>query len=286
MAGYVPLALATALALHLAGERRAVALRRRRRDTRAKWRAWSFYAGLLTIFVALDTPIDSLSQQLFWVHMIQHVLLLTVAPPLIVLGAPWMSMWRPLPLGFRRRAARAVAWSPWLRPLRLTGRALGRPVGAWMAFSVNLVLWHVPAAYDLTLNHLGVHVLEHISFLVFGILLWAQVLESPPLRLRLRPDQRVYYIISAGVVSWLLSLVLAFAPTPLYPAYAHLPHRPGGISALVDQQLAAGVMLGPGSLTMTVFVFFGLYRWLDASDEDTHGRRGRRRHSAAGGVPR
>ncbi len=281
---YFPLALVwAAFALHLAGERRAAVLRGRPRDRRAKWRTASFYAGLATIFVALASPIESLSQKLFWVHMTQHVLLLTVAAPLIVLGAPWMSIWRPLPLGLRRRVARTVARSPWLRPLRVAGGALGHPTGAWLAFSINLVLWHIPWAYDLTLHHVAVHALEHTTFLLFGILLWAQVLDSPPLRSRLRPDQRVYYIVGSAVIGWLLSLVLAFAPTPLYPAYAHLSHRPGGISALTDQQLAGGVMLGPGSLTMTIFVFVGLYRWL-GTDEDSKRRAELRRPSV--GAPR
>jgi putative membrane protein len=195
-----------------------------------------------------------------------------------------MSIWRPLPLDLRRRVARTVVWSPWLAPVRAAGRALGRPLGAWLAFSLDLVLWHIPAAYDLTLANAWVHAAEHITFLLFGILVWALVLDSPPLRSHLRPDQRVYYIISAAVVGWLLSLVLAFAPTPLYPAYAHLAGRPGGISALVDQQLAAGVMLGPGSLTMTVFVFVGLYRWLGQDEEAVVGRRERR--TATRGVSR
>jgi putative membrane protein len=180
----------------------------------------------------------------------------------------------------------AAAWSPWLAPLRAGGRTLGRPLGAWLAFSLDLLLWHIPAAYDLTLSHVWVHAFEHITFVLFGILLWAQALDSPPLRLHLRRDQRVYYIISAAVVGWLLSLVLAFAPEPLYPVYAHIANRPGGISALVDQQLAAGVMLGPGSLTMTVFVFFGLYRWLESPDEEERTRGEPRRRPAAGGVPR
>jgi putative membrane protein len=283
---YLPLALCwAALALHLAGERRAVVLTGRPRDRRARWRAASFYAGLLTIFIALGSPIESLSQKLFWVHMTQHVLLLTVAAPLIVLGAPWMSIWRPLPLGFRRWAARGVASSPWMLPLRAVGRTLGRPMGAWLVFSINLVLWHIPALYDLTLRHLAIHALEHTTFLLFGILLWAQVLDSPPLRLRLRAIQRVYYIVAATVVGWLISLVLAFAPSPLYPVYAHLTHRPGGISALTDQQLAAGVMLVPGSLSMTIFVFVGLYRWLGVDDDAGQGREWRRR-STPGSVPR
>jgi putative membrane protein len=241
----LPLVLvAAALVLHLEGERRATRLRGGSRGKLGQRRAWLFYAGLATIVIALAGPIDTLSQKLFWVHMTQHVLLLTVAAPLIVLGAPWMSIWRPLPLSWRRRTARTVARSPSLRPLRVAAGALGRPL----------------------------HALEHVTFLLVGILLWAQVLASPPLRLRLDPLRRVCYIVAAAVVGWVISLVLAFAPRPLYPFYAHVAHRPGGISALVDQQLAAGVMLVPGSLTMTLFVFIGLYRWL-GQDEDERGLR-------------
>jgi putative membrane protein len=269
----LPLVLvAAALVLHLEGERRATRLRGGSRGKLGQRRAWLFYAGLATIVIALAGPIDTLSQKLFWVHMTQHVLLLTVAAPLIVLGAPWMSIWRPLPLSWRRRTARTVARSPSLRPLRVAAGALGRPLGAWLAFSIDLAIWHLPALYDATLRSVALHALEHVTFLLVGILLWAQVLASPPLRLRLDPLRRVCYIVAAAVVGWVISLVLAFAPRPLYPFYAHLAHRPGGISALVDQQLAAGVMLVPGSLTMTLFVFIGLYRWL-GQDEDERGLR-------------
>ncbi|MGB0095517.1 MAG: cytochrome c oxidase assembly protein [Solirubrobacteraceae bacterium] len=268
MLDYLPVGLIwAALVLHLQGERRAAIITGRPRDRRARWRAASFYAGLATILVALLGPIDSLAHKLFWVHMLQHVLLLTVAAPLIVLGAPWMSVWRPLPLGWRRTVARSVARSPVWAPVRAAARALGQPLGAWLAFNLVLVLWHIPAAYDLTLRSSAVHILEHISFLVFGILLWAQVIESPPLRVRLTPARGAYYMTATLVVGWLLSLVLTFAPRPLYPAYSDLAHRPGGISALTDQQLAGGVMLGLGSISMMVFVFIALYRWL-GQDQD------------------
>ncbi len=265
----LPLALVLlALALHLLGERRATIKTGRPRSAIAHRRALSFYAGLLAVIVALVGPVDSLAPKLFWVHMLQHVLLLTVAAPLIVLGAPWMAIWRPLPLRFRRVVARAIARSPALAVVRVVGRLLGRPGPAWIAFSANLVFWHVPFAYDLTLRSTAVHVLEHVTFMLFGVLLWAQVLDSPPLRLRLSQIHRVYYIVGATIVGWLISLVLAFASQPLYPAYAALVHRPGGISALADQQLAGGIMLGPGSLAATVFVFVGLYRWLGRSERD------------------
>jgi putative membrane protein len=159
---------------------------------------------------------------------------------------------------------------------------LSRPAGAWLAFSANLVLWHIPVMFDLTLRHIAIHALEHTTFLLFGILLWAQVLESPPLRCRLRRDQRVYYIVGATTVGWVISLVLAFSPSPLYPAYAHLASRPGGISALTDQQLAAGMMLVPGSLTMSIYVFVGLFSWL--GDEEEKGRGQPPARSATGGL--
>ncbi|HWE10604.1 MAG TPA: cytochrome c oxidase assembly protein [Solirubrobacteraceae bacterium] len=283
VADFPLLLVAVALVLHVAGERRVAAIRRRPRDRRARWRAVSFYAGLATIVVALAGPIDTYAAKLFWVHMVQHVLLLTVAAPLIALGAPWMSMWRPLPLGFRRGAAGAVARDQWAAPLRAIGRWLGRPLGTWLAFNVNLILWHIPVMYDLTLRHLAVHALEHTTFLLFGVLLWCQVIDSPPVRARLRTDMRVYYMLASGIVSWVLSLVLAFAPSPLYPVYAHIAARPGGISALADQQIAGGVMLGPGSVSITLFVFIGLYRWL-GGEGDGNDRAALRERSATRGV--
>jgi putative membrane protein len=264
----LPIALVLlALGLHLLGERRAAIKTGRPRSIAARRRTLCFYVGLASILISLVGPIDTSASELFWVHMTQHVLLLTVAAPLIVLGAPWMATWRPLPLGFRRSVARSIALSPSLAPLRAVGRLIGRPGPAWIAFSANLVFWHLPFAYDLTLRSTGIHVLEHISFVLFSILLWAQVLESPPLRLRLSAIHRVYYIVGATVVGWVISLVLAFASHPLYSAYAQLTHRPGGISALADQQLAAGIMLGPGSLAATLYVFVAIYRWLDKPEE-------------------
>jgi putative membrane protein len=261
------LLVAVAATLHVMGERRVARMRRRPRSASARRRSISFYLGLLTIVVALAGPVDTDSAKLFWVHMTQHVLLLTVAAPLITLGAPWMSIWRPLPLGFRRSVAGGLARGAWAGPLRAVGRTLGRPRAAWLAFNINLVAWHIPGLYDLTLRHIVIHVLEHTLFLGLGILLWCQVLDSPPLHARLRPDQGAYYLVATGVVSWALSLVLAFAPSPLYPVYAHLADRPGGISALADQQLAGGIMLGPGSVSITIFVFLGLYRWLAVDGE-------------------
>lgn len=281
ISGLPLLLVGIAFVLHIIGERRIARVRRRPRDRRARLRSASFYAGLLVVLGALAGPVDTEAARLFWVHMLQHVLLISVAAPLIVLGAPWMSIWRPLPLELRRELAGTIARAGWLAPLRWIAGALARPRGAWLGFSLSLVVWHIPGLYDLTLRYLAIHVLEHLMFLGFGILLWSQVIDSPPLRLRLSAIHRVYYMVAAAIPGWIISLVLAFAPTPLYPLYAHLANRPGGLSALADQQIAAGIMLVLGSLSTTVYVFIGLYRWLGA-DSTAVARRDERGRAPAG----
>jgi putative membrane protein len=234
---------------------------RRRRSHLHAVRAACFYAGLLVVLVALDSPLDDLADKLFWAHMLQHILLLTGAAPLIALGAPWLAFWRPLPLRFRRAAAHAFATGVFV-PVRRAAVFVGTPASAWLLFNVDIAVWHVPSLYDLTLRNAGVHYLEHVSFIVFGVLFWVHAVDSPPLRARLSRMWQLVYLVSAATASWLLAVVLAIATHPLYGAYVTLPHRPGGISALADQQLAAGMMLGPGSIAFAIAVFYGIYAWL------------------------
>jgi len=217
-----------------------------------RWRAAAFYGGIATIMVALDTPIDAYADSLFWVHMVQHVLLLTVAPPLLVLGRAWPRLWKPLPLAVRRAAAR----------LFVVGAPLARPPVALALLAATLGAWHVPALYDATLRSDLVHQLEHVSFVTAAILFWAPLLGAPPLRARLEGARRCLYLVLALVPGWMLAIVLAFERTPIY-SYAALGRRPGGISALADQHLAAGVMWVPGSLVYAVAACWTLYAWLD-----------------------
>ena len=220
--------------------------------------ALAFYAGLLTIVLAVDSPIDAYSDELLWVHMAQHILLLTVAPPLILLGRPWPTMWRALPLGMRVNLAREVTHAPLAAPLR----TLARPLAAWVLFNVTIVVWHIPAAYDLTESNGVVHACEHAMFFFFGLLFWARVIDVGPLRPHVEWVARLAYIVGAMIVSWTLAIVFVVAPTPIYAHYADLASRPGGISALTDQQLAGGMMWVAGSLAYTIALFVTLYRWL------------------------
>ena len=259
--------------------------KRRRRDVRQRrLRDASFYTGLLTIVVALDTPLDPLSDTLFAAHMTQHLLLLMVAPPLIVYSAPWLQLWRGLSLDFRRTVAKSIARGRWSTPVKALARLLSRPLPAWIVFNVLLVAWHVPVLYDATLSHAAVHDLEHATFLVGGMLFWLQVIDSPPVRARLAYGARAVYLTAALLVSWVLAIVLALASTPLYDAYADLVHRPGGLSALADQQIAGGVMWVPGSVPFTIAIIWALYRWLEPTpDPALLSRRNGHRLGAAGG---
>lgn len=279
MATYLPLALiCAAFVLHVLGERRAVVLTGRPRSRQARQRAMCFYAGLATIGVTLVTPIESYSQKLLWVHMIEHMLMLSVAAPLIVLGRPWMSLWRPLPLGFRRATARAVYRSPRFAWLRALGRWAGRPLGAWVIFIAGLLIWHWPVAYDLALRNSWVHALEHITFITCAILFWAQVLALPPAEGRMTLLQRAGYVFLGSIPNAVLGAVLSLSETPFYSYYVHLLNRPGGFSAVADQQIAGGIMWAAGDIPFGIAIVWLMYQWL--SDYEARARE----REAVGGV--
>ncbi len=219
----------------------------------------SFFAGLGVIALALYSPIDYYAETLFWVHMLQHVLLLTAAPPLILLGRPWPRMWRALPIGLRTTVGRALARSGVAAPLR----AVARPLPAWVLFNGCIVAWHIPALYNATLSSDAIHQLEHAMFFFTGLLFWARVIDPGPLRPRLHWPLRIAYVTGAMVVGFGLALTLVLAPHPLYAHYASLIQRPGGLTALDDQQIAGGMMWVPGSISYAVAALIGFYRWLE-----------------------
>jgi len=238
---------------------------RRRPEVPPPLRTTAFVAGLVTIVLALDSPIDGFADKLFWVHMFQHVLLLTVAPPLILLGRPWPRMWRALPLEVRTSVGRGLARSRSAAPLR----AIARPAPAWLLFNVTVVAWHLPAAYNATLTSNAIHQVEHAMFFFTGLLFWARVVNPGPLRPRLKWPLRAAYVVGSMIVGWVLAITLVVVEHPLYAHYAALAVRPGGISPMTDQQLAAGMMWVPGSIAYTIAAFICVYRWLEPQSART-----------------
>jgi putative membrane protein len=235
----------------------------------ARWRSIAFWLGLGTILLALQSPIEMLARQLFWVHMVQHLLLMAVAAPLLALASPWTRMWRALPLRWRRSIAKPLFRDPRLQPVRWAYRIVSRPGVIWFLAAANLWIWHIPGLYDLTLRNHLVHHLEHSLFLGLSIAFWAQVIDQVPFHARLGSLGRASYVFLAMIASWGLAAILSFATSPFY-SYSLLPSRPGGISALTDQQLGGGMMWVPGAIPYSIAFIALLFRWL--ADEDARPR--------------
>ena len=270
MADDLPAALVVAVfAWYLLGERRAAARHRGPRARPARQRALAFYAGLLIAAIALSPPVNALTGKLFWAQMIQRLLLLTAAAPLIALGRPWLVLCRAFPPWLRRPVARAINRSPSCAPIRGLFRALARPPGAWLVFSINLVFWHLPGPNDLTLRNGYAHLLADGAFLVTGIFFWNQVTGSSRATSPPSYSRRIGYVASAMLTNVGLAIFLAFAQHPLYAPYAELAHRPGGITALADQQIGAGVMWAAGDLPFTIALALLVQHWLAAHEART-----------------
>jgi putative membrane protein len=234
-----------------------------------RWRSVAFWSGLAVILLALQSPIEILARQLFWVHMVQHLLLLAVAAPLLALSSPWTRMWRALPLVWRRNIARPLFRDRRFQPVRSAFNLISRPGVIWVLTTGNLWLWHLPALYDVTLRYHLVHHLEHGIFLGLGLAFWTQVIDQVPFHARLGSLARASYVFLAMVASWGLAALLSFATSPFY-AYSLLQSRPGGISALTDQQLGGGMMWVPGAIPYSIAFIALLFRWLAEEDARPH----------------
>lgn len=241
----VVIGLVLAASLYWRGRRRVDVVRATRALPGMRWNAVAFYAGLLAVVLALESPIDYLSEYLFSFHMMQHLLLIMVAAPLIVLGDPSVTLLRGVPLAARRRVLGAAARQNWLHAI---GRGFGfimSPLPAVAIFLADLYLWHWSLLFNLTLKNDAVHVLEHLCFLATSLLFWAQVIDQRAIHARLTYIQRAVYTVLTAAAGNLLAMFLVFAPKPLYTAYADLAQRPYGMTALGDQQIAGAIMWVP-----------------------------------------
>jgi cytochrome c oxidase assembly factor CtaG len=207
-------------------------------------RTWFFAAGLAALALALLSPIHTFSEELFSIHMIQHLLLLSVAPPLLLLANPMPTiLWGLSPAG-RQRLGRLLA--PESIPIRMLKR-LTRPVVAWWVLALNLWLWHQPGPYQAALESEPLHYLEHVCFFVAAVLFWWPVIGPAPLRSRLGYPARLLYVFLAWIPNSVLGAGITFAPSVLMPFYAARP-RHWGIDPLTDQQTAGLLMWIPGDL--------------------------------------
>ena len=202
------------------------------------WRAGSFLVGVFLIWVALGSPLALLDEQLLTVHMVQHLLLMTIAPALILAGAPVMPLLHGLPQGFVQSVLGPFLRWPIVQSL---GRVLSHPGVCWLAAAAALVGWHIPALFSLALQSEGWHVVEHTSFLAAGFLFWWPVIQPWP-SVPVWPRWSILlYLFSATLPCDILSAYLTFCDRVVYPAYLSAPHVLG-LSALEDQECAGALM--------------------------------------------
>ena len=236
--------LAVALVVYVRGWRAARMTRLRELPN---WRVACFLAGVMSLWIALASPIDALDDYLLTAHMIQHFLLMSIAPPLIVLGAPLVPLLRGLPRGVIR----------WLRPLfrarwvHSLARTIMHPVFAWIAMNTAYLGWHVPALFELTFRSELIHDFEHLCFFATSLLFWWAVLKPWPAFARWPQWAMIPYLLTADVLNTVLSATLAFAGRVLYPSYAAAP-RVCFLTPLKDQVAAGAEMWVLNSLVMLI----------------------------------
>jgi putative membrane protein len=218
--------------------RRSRPERSRERRLRSLW----FYAGLVVLLLAVSSPIDYWADDYFWVHMIQHLLLMFAAPSLVVAGAPWQPLLDALPGRSGRSVTRGVLAGTWSRPLRALGGLVLRPWVSIGIFNAVMIFWHLPGPYDLAERNQAIHIwLMHGSFFAAGVLFWLQFIPSPPFRRRMPLLSRAAALLATNAIMIGLAMALSiFASGSVYSVYAHIP----GVTLppFADQQIGAAIL--------------------------------------------
>jgi cytochrome c oxidase assembly factor CtaG len=219
------------------------------RSLGARWRPVSYISGLVVIAFALMSPLDVLVQQLFFMHMIQHLLLIMIAPVLLLLPNPMPFLLWGLPSRARLWAGDAL--NRILHKRSTVGRVLRKltgPVAVWFVMILFIVGWHDPAMYNAALRSDLVHDLEHLTMFTAGMLFWWSVTGAGPrLHKNMSRPAKIAFVIAAIPPNMALGATLAFSQQPIYTYYSDMP-RLWGISVLDDQRISGIIMWIPGSM--------------------------------------
>ena len=202
------------------------------------WRFVAFFAGIICLWIAIGSPLNAFDDVLLTVHMVQHLLLMSVAPPLILLGAPQL----PLLHGLPQSLARGVV-NPILRrsSVKRLGHFVASPALCWLAATFALIGWHIPAVFELALRQNWLHELEHATFLASGLLFWWPVIQPWPSAARWPRWSIPLYLFCATLPCDALSAFLVFCDRVVYWSYLSAA-RVFAWSPLADQQCAAALM--------------------------------------------
>jgi len=242
------------------------AIRRTRPAQFPDWRLVSFLGGLAVLWLSIGSPMDGFADSALSAHMVEHLLLMSFVPPLVLLGFPTVPLLRGLPRPLTRYV---VAPFIRLRPLRRLGHFVTTPVVAWLAMNITFLSWHIPAAYDFALRHERWHDFEHICFLGTSILFWWPIILPWPSHTRTRGWYLILYLVLADIVNTALSAFIAFCGKPLYTYYLTQPN-PFGASPMDDQVAGAVIMWVVGSLVFLVPVVGITFHLLQPQKRERH----------------
>ena len=216
-----------------------------------KGQVCAFLLGVGLMFLVLVSPLDELGDSyLFSAHMVQHLFLTIVGPPLLLIGTP---EWFVRPIA-RNKALFAVA------------RFFTYPAVAFVLFNADFFIWHAPALYNATLENQNIHIFEHLTFIIFGLLYWWPIFSPSKDLPRLSIGGQILYLFLSGMPVVLLGAGLTFAP-PLYAPYIAAP-RVWGISAATDQQLGGLIMWVPGNIIYIIIMSALFLRWMQKKDRE------------------
>jgi putative membrane protein len=234
---------------------RCLGRRSRRLGGLGRARVGAFSAAFAALVAALVSPIDRLGGVLFSAHMVQHMLLMLVAAPLLVLGAPRAVLLWGLP-----RGARVLLGSLWRSTFRPIGRVLLRPEVAWVLHALAVWLWHVPRLYEAALENDAIHLLEHASFLGTALLFWGVCVRAGGRR-GMGLGMAILYIFTTAVQGGALGALVTFAPRAWYAVHQEGPAF-FGLTPLEDQQLAGLLMWVPGGVVYLAAALVAFVAWL------------------------
>jgi putative membrane protein len=251
---------------HELGLRRLARRSRSQRNALRRRRSKLFYAGLTVLVLTVVSPVDYYSDRYFWVHMVQHLLLMFAAPVLVVAGAPWLPLLHGLPVEVRRRLGRTVLLGDWAAGLRRFVSFCARPWVVVASFNAVMVLWHLPGPFDFAYrNQVGHILLMHGSLFVFGVLFWLQFMDSYPFRPRLSPLAQIVALFGTNVLMFVTAVAMGMlATTSWYVVYNHIPGV--ALSPLGDQHLGAGILWICGDFWCFPAIYRSVRRFVDEDE--------------------
>lgn len=224
----------------------------------SRGQAAAFGAGMLALVAALASPIDTLSAELSWVHMVQHTTLMMIAAPLLVLGHPGLVTLWALPLPWRQTIG---GWGRRFENFHPDWYWLWQPLAVWNLYAAGLWIWHIPWLYQAALESRWLHDLQHLTFLITSYLFW-RVLLYPVKRLRLSRGLAVIYLFTTSLHATALGVLMALSPQVWYPAYEATTSL-WNLSPLEDQQLAGLIMWMPACMVYAVAAAALFALWLE-----------------------